>query len=153
MDLFYYEYFTKKTLALALALCNITSCLSVKTHYRDTTNPYFIAQKIQGVYELMPAMNADDPRILVLSPILHNVTNTSYLLTIDAVLVQRGQFFDDSSVRQWTALSVKDKTIHYPDGSLYGRFLNDDFTKVWIRGYSLDTDNEIEWESYYKKIK
>lgn len=142
-----------KALVLAVAICSITSCLSVKTRYQKPANPYDIAQKIQGVYEFMPAMNADDPRILVLSPVLHDVTNTSYLLTIDAVLVQRGQFFDDSSVRQWTALSVKDKAIHYPDGSLYGRFLNDEYTKIWIRNYSSDTDNENEWDSYYKKIK
>lgn len=142
-----------KALVLAVAICSITSCLSTKTRYQKPANPYDIAHKIQGVYEFMPAMNADDPRILVLSPVLHDVTNTSYLLTIDAVLVQRGQFFDDSSVRQWTALSVKDKAIHYPDGSLYGRFLNDEYTKIWIRNYSSDTDNENEWDSYYKKIK
>lgn len=142
-----------KGLVLAVAICSITSCLSTKTRYQKPANPYFIAHKIQGVYEFMPAIDADNPRILVLSPVLHDVTNTSYLITVDAVLVQRGQFFDDSSVRQWTALSVKDKAIHYPDGSLYGRFLNDEYTKIWIRNYSSDTDNENEWDSYYKKIK
>ena len=130
-----------------------TSCLSIKTHYRDTTNPYDIALKIQGVYELIPAIDADNPRILVLSPILHITSNTSYLLTIDAVLVQRGQFFDNSSVRQWTALSVKDKTIYYSDGTIFGVFLSDDYSRLWVRDHSTDSDNDITWQSYFTKIK
>ena len=146
------DFLHKKTLFF-LVLCNITSCITPKDIFSGTSNPYDIAHRIQGVYVLTPHEDASNSQILVLSPILRLSGDISYSLTVDAVLVQRGQFFDDSSVRQWTALSVKDKAIHYPDGSLYGQFLNDDYTKVWIRGYSLDTNNEIEWESYYKKIK
>ena len=146
------DFLHKRTLFF-LVLCNITSCITTKDIFSETRNPYDIAHRIQGVYVLTPHEDASNSQILVLSPILRLSGDISYSLTVDAVLVQRGQFFDDSSVRQWTALSVKDKAIHYPDGSLYGQFLNDDYTKVWIRDYSLDTDNEIEWESYYKKIK
>lgn len=109
-----------------------------------------MADKIQGVYELTPCENASNSSILVLSSI---IPDDSHVLKVDAVLIERAQFFDESFVEQWTGLIIQDKTIHYPDGTIFGKFLSDDYSRLWVRGYSTDTNNEITWESYYVKIK
>lgn len=113
-----------------------------------------IAETIQGVYEFTPYEDASNSSVLVLSPIIQgSPEDNPSILYLDAVLIERGQFFDKSSVEQWTRLIIRDKSIHYPNGTIFGKFLSDDYSRLWVRGHSTDTNNEITWESYFKKIK
>lgn len=111
------------------------------------------AETIQGVYELTPHECAANPRVLVLSSIIDSSEDNTDILKVDAVLIYKGEFFDKGSVEQWSDLIIKDKTILYPDGTVFGKFLSGDYSELWVRGHSTDTDNESTWESYYKKIK
>ena len=142
----------------ALAACLFMfSCKSLShvTHCAPKdVNIGMIAETIQGVYEFTPSEYADNSSVLVLSPIIQgSPEDNPNILYLDAVLIERGQFFDKSSVEQWTRLIIRDKSIHYSDGTIWGVFLSDDYSRLWVRDHSLDTDNEINWESYYKKIK
>lgn len=142
----------------ALAACLfMSSCKSLShvTHRAPKdVNIGTIAETIQGVYEFTPSEYAANSSVLVLSPIIQaSPEDNPNILYLDAVLIERGQFFDKGSVEQWTRLIIRDKSIHYSDGTIWGVFLSDDYSRLWVRDRSLDTDNEINWESYYKKIK
>ena len=142
----------------ALAACLfMSSCKSLShvTHRAPKdVNIGMIAETIQGVYEFTPSEYASNASVLVLSPIIQGSSeDNSNILCLDAVLIERGQFFDESSVEQWTRLIIRDKSIHYSDGTIWGVFLSDDYSRLWVRDHSTDSNNVITYESYYMKIK
>ena len=115
--------------------------------------PYRTAQQAQGVYVLMPREDAANPRVVILSPRISSTDDTAYALSLDVVLIERGDFFDQSTVTQWENLPLRGSTIYTPDGRLFGRFLDTRFTKLWLRGYSSDTDHESTWEAHFTKLR
>ena len=142
----------------ALAACLfMPSCKSLShgTHCAPKdVNIGFKAVNIQGVYELTGYEDAQDSSVLVLSPIIQgSPEDDPNILYLDAVLIERGQFFDSSSVEQWTRLIIRDKTIHYSDGTIFGVFLSDHYSRLWVRDHSTDSNNVITWESHFTKIK
>lgn len=136
-----------------LCSCRSVDIITLRPPDDDNFNPTHAAMKLQGVYVWTSAEDSSNPSVLVLSPTLNIPEKNAYMLRVDAVLVKRGAFFDKGDVKQWTDLPVGNKTIYYTNGTVFGKFLDDDYTKLWVRGHSTDSDNEREWESYYKKVE
>ena len=142
----------------ALAACLFMSSCKSLSHgaHRapEDVNIGFKAKTIQGVYEFTHYEDADASSVLVLSPVIQGSAEGGHdILMVDAVLIERGQFFDSSTVEQWTRLIIRDKTIHYSDGTIFGVFLSDDYSRLWVRDHSTDSNNVITWESHFTKIK
>ena len=142
----------------ALAACLfMSSCKSLSHAIHRApkdVNIGTIAETIQGVYEFTPSEYAANSSVLVLSPIIQGSPEGDRdILMVDAVLIEREQFFDSSSIKQWTRLIIRDKTIHHSNGTIFGVFLSDDYSRLWVRDHSTDSNNVITWESYYMKIK
>lgn len=140
--------------ALLLGLMLLTcSCHSPGGSARaGELSPYRTAEQAQGVYVLTPREDAANPRVAILSPRLTS-GDTAYTLTLDVVLIERGEFFDHSTVTQWENLPLRGNSIYTPDGRLFGRFLDARFTELWLRGYSSDTNNESTWETCFTKLR